>query len=132
MLLTGSDSFSQSSASSLGSWENISTSELVRLASTQGIKAPVHGRGGIRAVNGIRQGLIGHNAPAMPLVCHDHSGYSGGYGGRYGLLAGHGKEDVTCKVSEHPFTNLTPRSDIDEKLSLDDFLVVEMFINEGS
>ena len=39
----------------------------------------------------------------------------GGYGGGYGPLAGHGKEDVTSKVSDPPFTNLTPRSYIDEK-----------------
>ena len=68
----------------------------------------------IRAVNDICQGLIGYDALAMPRVCHGHSGYGGGYG----PLAGHGKEDVTCKVSDPPFTNLTPRSDIDEKLML--------------
>ena len=39
-------------------------------------------------------------------------------GGGYGPLAGHGKEDVPSKVSDPPFTNLTPRSDIDEKLML--------------
>ena len=32
-----------------------------------------------------------------------------------GPLAGHGKEDVTCKVSDPPFTNLIARSDIEEK-----------------
>jgi len=62
-------------------------------------------------VNDIRQGLIGHDAPAMPLVYHGHSGYGGGYG----PLLGHGKGDVTSKVSDPPFTNLTPRSDIDKK-----------------
>ena len=62
----------------------------------------------------IRQGLIGHDAPAMPRVCHGHSGYGGGYG----PLVGHGKEDVTCKVSDPPFTNLTARSDIEEKSML--------------
>ena len=62
-------------------------------------------------VNDIRQGLIGHDAQAMPLVCYGHSGYGGGYG----PLAGHGKEDVTCKVSDPPFTNPTARSDIEEK-----------------
>ena len=64
------------------------------------------------------QDLIGHDEPALPRVCHGHSGYGGGYGGGYGLLAGLGKEDVTCKVSDPPFSNLTPRSDIDEKLML--------------
>ena len=68
----------------------------------------------IRAVNDIRQGLIGQDAPAMPQACHGHSGYGGGYG----ALAGHEKEDVSNKVSDPPFTNLTPRSDIDEKLML--------------
>ena len=63
----------------------------------------------------IRQDFIGHDAPAVPRVCHGHSGYGGGYGGGYGPLAGHGKEDVTCKVSDPPFTSLTPTSDIDEK-----------------
>jgi len=69
----------------------------------------------------IRQDLIGHDAPTVPRVCHGHSGYGGGYGGGCGPLAGHGKEDVTCKVckvSDPPFTNLTPRSTIDEKLML--------------
>ena len=33
----------------------------------------------------------------------------------YGPLADHGKEDVTYKVSDPPFTNFIPRSDIDEK-----------------
>jgi len=64
-----------------------------------------------------------------PRVHHGHSGY----GGRYGPLAGHGKEDVTCKVSNLPFTNLTPEvTSMKSPCSSDDFLVVEMFINEGS
>jgi len=62
-------------------------------------------------VNDTRQGIIGYDALAMSWVCHGHSAYGGGYG----PLAGHGKEDVTSKVSDPPFTNLTPRSDIDEK-----------------
>ena len=66
-------------------------------------------------VNDTRQGLIGHDAPVMSRVCHGHSGYGAGYGSGYGPLAGHGKEDVTCKVSDPPFTNLIPRSDIDKK-----------------
>ena len=41
-------------------------------------------------------------------VGHGHSGYGGGYGGGYGPLAGHWKEHVTCKVSNPPFTNLSP------------------------
>ena len=66
-------------------------------------------------VNDTREGLIGHDALALPRVYHGHSGYGGGYGGGYGVLEGHRKEDVTSKVSDPPFTNLTPRSDIDEK-----------------
>ena len=79
-------------------------------------------------VNDIRQGLIEHDAPAMPRVCHGHSGHGGGYG----PLAGHGKEDVTCKVSILPSPILLPEV-ISRKnpCSLDDFLVVEMFINKG-
>ena len=74
-------------------------------------------------VNDIRQGLIGHDAPEYHRVCHAHSGY----GGRYGLLAGHGKKDVTCKVSDPPFTNLTAEvTSRKNPYSLDDFLVVEM------
>jgi len=64
-------------------------------------------------------------------ACHGHSGYGDGYGGGYGPLAGHWKEDVTCKVSNLPFTNLTPEvTSTKSPYSLDDFLVVEMFINE--
>ena len=33
----------------------------------------------------------------------------------YGTFEGHGKEDVTSTVSDPPFTNLTQRSDCDEK-----------------
>ena len=47
-----------------------------------------------------------------PWVYHGHSGY----GSEYGPLAGHWKEDVTCKVLDSPFTY--PRSDIDEKSTL--------------
>jgi len=55
-------------------------------------------------VNDTRQGLIGRNAPALPRVYHGHSGYGGGYG----VLEGHKKENVTSKVSDPPFTILTP------------------------
>ena len=65
----------------------------------------------------------------MPRICDGHSGYGGGYG----LLAGHGKEDVTCKVSILPSPILSSEVTSTKKsCSLDDFLVVEMFINEGS
>ena len=36
--------------------------------------------GWLRAVTDTGQSLIGHDAPAMPRVCHAHSGYGGGYG----------------------------------------------------
>ena len=65
-------------------------------------------------------------------VRHGHSGYGGGYGGGYGPLAGYWKEDVTCKVSNPLFTNLTPEvTSRTSPYSLDAFLVVEVFINEG-
>ena len=42
-------------------------------------------------------------------------------------------QDVTYKVSNPPFTNITPEvTSTKSPYSLDDFLVVEMFINEGS
>jgi len=61
-------------------------------------------------VSDTRQGLIGHDAPVMPWVLHGHSGY--------GAFEGHEKEDVTSKVSDPPFTNLTQRIDSDEKSML--------------
>ena len=61
----------------------------------------------IRTVADTHQGLIGHDAPAMPRVRHSHSGYGG--------FEGHRKKDVTSKVSDLFFTNLTQRSDSDEK-----------------
>jgi len=64
----------------------------------------------IYAVVGIRQGLIGHDAPVMPRVLHGHSGY--------GAFEGHRKEDVASKVSDPSFTNLTQRSDGDKKSML--------------
>ena len=57
-----------------------------------------------------RQCLVGHDAPVMPRVLHGHSGY--------GAFEGHGKEDVTSKVSDPPFTNLIQRSDSNKKLTL--------------
>ena len=91
----------------------------------------------ICATDDIRQDLIGHNAPTVPRARHGHSGYGGGYGGGSGggsgPLAGHWKEDVTCKVSNPLFTNLTPEvTSTKNSCSLDDFLVVEIFVNEGS
>ena len=57
-------------------------------------------------VTGTRQGLIGHDALVMPRVLYGHSGH--------GAFEGHGKEDVTSKVLDPPFTNLIQRSNSDE------------------
>ena len=46
----------------------------------------------------------------MPQVLHGHSGY--------GTFEGYRKEDVISKVLDPPFTNLTQRSDSDEKFML--------------
>jgi len=123
-------SLNQSFAHSLGPWENISASELVRWSSTEGeVKAPVYGRRWFaRLMTSVKTSLdMTHRQ--CPRVRHGHSGYGGGYG----PLAGQGKEDVTYKVSDSPFTNLTPEvTSTKNPYSLDDFLVVEMFINEGS
>ena len=51
----------------------------------------------MRAVVDTHQGLIGHEAPVMSQILHDHSGY--------GISKGHGEEDVTSKVSDPPFAN---------------------------
>ena len=62
------------------------------------------------------QEIIGHNAPVRSRILPDYN--------EHGTFEGHGKEDVTSKVSDPPFTNLVQRSDSDENLcSLDDFLV---------
>ena len=53
------------------------------------------------------QDIIGHDAPVMSRIFPDHN--------EHGAFEGHGKEDVTNKVSDPPFSNLTLRSDIDEK-----------------
>ena len=61
----------------------------------------------IRAVADTHQGFIGHDAPVISRILPGHS--------EYGAFEGHGKEDVTSKVSNPPFTKLTQRSDNDEK-----------------
>ena len=61
----------------------------------------------IRAVVDTHQGLIGHDAPVMSRIFPGHN--------EHGAFGGHGKEDVISKVSDPPFTNLTQRSDSDEK-----------------
>jgi len=61
----------------------------------------------IRAVLNTHQDIIGHNAPVMSRILPDHN--------EHGAFEGHGKEDVTSKVSDPPFTNLAQRSDSDKK-----------------
>ena len=58
-------------------------------------------------VTSTRQGLIGHDALAISRVLHGYSAYGG--------FEDHRKEDITSKVSDSSFTNLTQRSDTDEK-----------------
>ena len=53
------------------------------------------------------QRLIRHDAPVMSRILPGHS--------EYGVSEGHMKEDVISRVSDPPFTNLTQRSDSDEK-----------------
>ena len=47
------------------------------------------------------------DAPVMSRILPDHN--------EYGAFKDHGKEDVTSKVSDLPFTNLIQRSDNNEK-----------------
>ena len=75
-----------------------------------GSRAPVYKRVRIHAVTGTRQGLIGYDAPVTPRVLHDHNGY--------GAFEGHRKENITSKVLDPPFTNLTQRSGSDKKSML--------------
>ena len=60
-----------------------------------------------RAIAGTHQGLIGHDAPVMSRILPDHN--------EHGAFEGHGKEDVTSKVSDPPFTNVIERSDNNKK-----------------
>ena len=103
--------------------------------------APVYGRRGFARVMTSVETSLDTKHQSCSRVRHGHSGYGGGYGGGYGdgygggsdPFAGHWKEDVTYKVSNPPFTNLTLEvTSTKSPYSLDDFLVVEMFINEGS
>jgi len=64
----------------------------------------------IRAVLGIHQDIIGHDAPVRSWILPDHN--------EHGTFEDHGKEDVTNKISDPPFTNLVQRSDSNEKFML--------------
>jgi len=56
------------------------------------------------------QDIIGQDASVRTRILPDYNGQ--------GTFEGHGKEDVTSKVSNPLFTNLVQRSDIDEKSML--------------
>ena len=56
------------------------------------------------------QDIIGHDAAIMSWILPDHN--------EHGTFEGHGKEDVTSKVSDPPFTKLIQRSDSNKKLML--------------
>jgi len=61
----------------------------------------------IRTILNAHQDIIGHDAPVRSLILPDYNAY--------GAFEGHRKEDVTSKVSDPPFTNLSQRSDRDKK-----------------
>ena len=52
----------------------------------------------IRTVVDTYQDIIGHDAPVMSQILPVHS--------EHDAFEGHGKEDITSKVSDPPFTNL--------------------------
>jgi len=56
------------------------------------------------------QDIIRHDALVRSQILLDHN--------EHGTFEGHGKDDVTSKVSDPPFTNLVQRSDNDKKLML--------------
>ena len=53
------------------------------------------------------QNIIGHDASVRSRILPDHN--------EHDAFEGHGKENVTSKVSDSPFTNLIQRSDSNEK-----------------
>jgi len=73
----------------------------------------------IHAVLDTHQDSIGYDAPVMSRILPDHN--------EHGAFEGHGKEDVTSKVSDPPsqifFKEVTAKKN---PCSLDDFLVVEL------
>jgi len=64
----------------------------------------------ICAVLDIHQDIIGHYAPVRSRILPDHN--------EHGTFEGQGKEDVTSKVLDPPFTNLIQRGDNNEKFML--------------
>jgi len=61
----------------------------------------------IRAVLNTYQDINGHDASVRFQIFSDHN--------EHGTFEGHGKEDVTSKVSDPPFTNLAQRNDSNKK-----------------
>jgi len=55
----------------------------------------------IRVVLDTHQDIIGHDASVRSRILLDHN--------EHGTFEGHGKEDITSKVSAPPFTNLVQR-----------------------
>ena len=55
----------------------------------------------------IHQDIIEHDAPVRSRILPNHN--------EHGAFEGHGKENVTSKVSDSPFTNLVQRSGSKEK-----------------
>jgi len=61
----------------------------------------------IRMILDTHQDIIKHDAPVRSWIFSDYN--------EHDTFEGHGKEDITSKVSDHPFTNLVQRNDSDEK-----------------
>ena len=61
----------------------------------------------IRAILNTHQDITGHDAAVRSQIFPDYN--------EHGAFEGHGKENVTSKVLDPPFTNLVQRSDRDKK-----------------
>ena len=118
--------------SSLGSWENISTSELVRLASIRGIKTLVHGREGFaRLMTSVKVllDMTHQQCPGFVMVTVSMM---------VGMVVGMVLLQVTGKMTSPVRSRILPSPILRPEVTstknpcaLDDFLVVEIFINEG-
>jgi len=64
----------------------------------------------IHAVLDTDQDIIGHDTPVWSRILPDHN--------EHDIFEGHGKVNITSKVSDSPFTNLVQRSDSNEELML--------------
>jgi len=61
----------------------------------------------IREFLDTHQGIIEHDALVRSRILPDHN--------EHGAFEGHGKENVTSKVSDPPFTNIIQRNDNNKK-----------------